>query len=124
MKEMKKTLLILALAATVGQLSAQKVTSWKKVAAGKASGLERIRQVAPTEEENLYQVDVNVLRQALRGVGGKFSGKEGVVIQIPNTNGVMERYQVWENSNFEAGTQVQDSGKRGALGERFYVSTA
>ncbi|NUY80346.1 T9SS type A sorting domain-containing protein [Flavobacterium sp. MAH-1] len=121
---MKKTLLILALAVTVGQVSAQKSSSWTKVAASKASGLERIRQVAPSEEQNLYQVNTTLLRQTLQGVENRWSGKQGVVIQIPNMDGAMERYQVWENSNFAPELQAQFPEIRAYVGKGLTDPTA
>ncbi|MBD3581807.1 zinc-dependent metalloprotease [Flavobacterium selenitireducens] len=113
---MKKTLLFLALAVTVGQLSAQK-SSWTKVPASKADGRSLIRPVAEGEEQNLYQIDISALRQSLQNVSSRFSSNEGVVVLIPNMDGALERYRVWENSNFAPELQARFPEIRAYVGK-------
>ena len=52
-------------------------------------------------------VDVNLFKQSLLGAKDKFSKQDGVVIEIPNAAGEMEKFIVWENSNFEPALQAQ-----------------
>src|SRR4051812_33341926 len=104
---MKKTLLILALATVIGQVSAQKGSPWAKVSADKANNLQRIREVAAAEESHLLQFNADMLKQTLQNVHDRFSGQSGVEVMIPNINGQMERFLVWESSNFEPELQAQ-----------------
>ncbi|WP_290842635.1 reprolysin-like metallopeptidase [Flavobacterium sp.] len=121
---MKKSLLFLALAATIGQVSAQKGESWTKVAASKAAGLERVRQAAASEEQNLYQVNVGLLKQKLAATANRNSGNAGVVLQFPNRNGAIESFSVWENSNFEPELQAQYPDIRAYVGKGITDPTA
>lgn len=121
--KMKRTLLFLALAVTFGQLSAQKGSPWKKVGAEKATGLQKIREVAPTQGQ-LYQLNIGEIRQALQGAASRTSGQAGVEIQMPNANGEMERFLVWENSNFAPELQAQFPQIRAYAGKGITDPTA
>ena len=103
---MKKLLLFLAVALTFGQLSAQK-NAWKKVEQTSISQLEKIRTTSYSERQQLFQVDVNALKQVLTNASDRFSGNAGVVVEFPTIDGNIEKFQVWENSNFAPELQAQ-----------------
>ncbi len=103
---MKKILLFLAAAMVAIPVSAQK-GGWAKVGADKARGLERVREGSYAENQQLYVLDVQAMRQTLAQAPDKFSGQPGVEILIPNADGALEKFVVWENSNFAPGLQAQ-----------------
>jgi hypothetical protein len=54
------------------------------------------------------QLDASILRQTLRNAPDRTSrASRGVIISLPNTEGVLERFEVFEASNFEAELQAQ-----------------
>jgi hypothetical protein len=50
-----------------------------------------------------------LLKQTLNAATDRFSGNSSVVITMPNSNGEMERFQMFEASNFEPTLQVPPS---------------
>lgn len=66
--------------------------------------LNRIAQRSDFPKEfSLYKVDFN----ALRALISTATESNGVVISFPNSNGVVERFQVFEHSNFTPELQAQ-----------------
>lgn len=63
----------------------------------------RSQSVKKTQEKlqfsGLYALDLNLLKQTLKGTSSRTSEGKGIVISIPGTNGKLERFQVWEYSN-------------------------
>lgn len=63
----------------------------------------RSQSVKKTQEKlqfsGLYTLDINVLKQALKGVSSRTDEGKGGVISIPGIDGKLERFQVWEYSN-------------------------
>lgn len=55
---------------------------------------------ANVQVKQLYTLDLNALKQILSNAPDRFSGQNGVEISIPNVDGKLERYQVFESSNF------------------------
>jgi subtilisin-like proprotein convertase family protein len=65
------------------------------------------RQDFPTEFK-LMQLDLNLFRQSLLGAPNRLQSlKSNVIISIPNSDGVLERFQIFEASNFDAQLQAQ-----------------
>ena len=96
---MKKVLMALALALPILGFS-----QWKTTNLGKAEvkeGKERI------EAAGLYSFDSNVFKQQLANAPERFSGQSGKIISIPNAEGKMEKFEVWEASNFTPTLQAK-----------------
>ena len=54
----------------------------------------------------LMKLDLNLLKTALLNVPNRFSkSRKGIVISLPNSNGVLERFEMFEASNFDAELQ-------------------
>jgi subtilisin-like proprotein convertase family protein len=113
---MKKLLLFMAVALSFGQLSAQK-NAWKKVDQANVSQVAKIKQNSYSEKQQLLEVNVNTLKQALTNVADKFSSAPGVVVEFPTVDGGFEKFQVWENSNFAPELQAQYPDIRAYLGK-------
>lgn len=98
---MKNRLLTLALLAMTSFVTAQQRDSfWTKSAPGK----EVLESRAQLPEKNLFMLDVNAMKNALvttpmRGANVKESN--AAVIVLPNAEGQMERFRVYENSNMD-----------------------
>jgi len=96
---MKKVLMTVALALPLAVFS-----QWKTTSLGNAvvkQGKEKI------EASGLYSFDGQIFRQQLANVPDRFSGQSGKIISIPNVEGMMERFEVWEASNFHPELQAK-----------------
>lgn len=111
---MKKTLLLIVLL-TIGQTFAQKAI-WSTKGASEISNLRRERDNA-CEGELYFSLDLNAFRQTLTNAKDKFSNTPGVEIKLPNINGEMETFLVWENSNFDTGLQLRFPEIRAYVGK-------
>ncbi|WP_320815991.1 reprolysin-like metallopeptidase [Flavobacterium sp.] len=60
------------------------------------------------QEFKLMQLNVSTMKQALASATDRFSrNSKGVIISLPNAEGVLERFEVFEASNFDADLQAQ-----------------
>lgn len=121
---MKKLLLLLTLVLSVAQLSAQKASSWRKVSDENVSDSEKIRTTSYSERQQFYQLNVAQMRQTLTGAADKFSGQPGIQVEFPNINGEMEKFLVWENSNFAPELQAQYPEIRAYVGKSINEKSA
>ena len=105
---MKKVLLALVFALPILGFS-----QWKTANLGKAEvkeGKERI------EAAGLYSFDNEVFKQQLANAPERFSGQSGKIISIPNAEGKMEKFEVWEASNFTPTLQAKFPDIRAYVG--------
>jgi hypothetical protein len=102
---MKKLILFLAIILSFGQMIAQKNSVWHKVAASSTTKIARIQQNDNTEGENYFSLDLNAFKQPLATAKDKLSSLPGVIVEFPNKNGEIEKFQVWENSNMTSDFQ-------------------
>ncbi|MDD3772517.1 MAG: M12 family metallo-peptidase [Weeksellaceae bacterium] len=94
---MKKVLLALAFAMPLVGFS-----QWKAANVGNAeikAGKENIKAAG------FYSFDSQLFKQKLVNAPDRFSGQPGNMISIPNANGEMEKFEVWEASNFASALQ-------------------
>ena len=121
---MKKSLLFLSIVFSFMQLTAQKSTSWKKVTEESTQQLEKTKTTSYSENQQLFQLNVAQLRQSLANATDKFSGQQGIEISFPNSNGELEKFLVWENSNFDPELQAQYPDIRAYVGKSISDKTA
>jgi len=114
---MKKFLLLVVFIVTAAQSFAQRNSSWQKWDSNKAINSMQIRQTSYSQNQQLLQFDAVSFKQALSNVPQKTSGQAGVEIQLPNINGEMERFLIWESSNFEPALQAQFPEIRAFIGK-------
>lgn len=119
---MKKFLLIAAIALSTIQLSAQK-NAWKNVSPGSVAQLQKIKGETYSERQQLLQVNVDAIQQKLSAATDKFSGKQGIMVDFPTIDGEMEKFQVWENSNFAPELQAQYPDIKAYIGKAADGST-
>ncbi|HWR94190.1 MAG TPA: zinc-dependent metalloprotease family protein [Flavobacterium sp.] len=121
---MRRNLLYLLLVFTSIQINAQNNTTWKTTSPSEILSIEKIRSNSFTERVQLYRVDLNEIKNALINATDKFSGKPGVEVSFPNMNGEIEKYLVWENSNFEPALQEQFPDIKAFVGKSISDKTA
>ena len=114
---MKKPLLILALVLSFGQLLAQKSSVWHAVSHSQTSKLAKVRTDLNEEGEQYFSLDAVAFKQTLVNAKDKFSKQPGVVVEFPNMNGEIEKFQVWENSNMEPSFQAMFPQIRAYVGK-------
>ncbi|MDI1318386.1 reprolysin-like metallopeptidase [Flavobacterium sp.] len=114
---MKKLLLLVVFIVTAGQTFAQRNSAWKQWDSNKTISSELVRQTSYSQNQQLLQFDAVSFKQALATVSQKSSGQAGVEIQLPNIKGVMEKFLVWESSNFEPALQAQYPEIRAFVGK-------
>jgi subtilisin-like proprotein convertase family protein len=98
---MKKTLLLFVLVIATGQIFAQKNAFWQVQDARSLTNVVRARPDNVCQGELYFTLNVEALKQTLVNAKGKFSNLPGVPVTFPNSNGELETFLVWENSNFE-----------------------
>lgn len=102
---MKKQLLTLLALVSLGTANAQSGKYWAEHKESKASltaNLAAARTNFP-KEFKLYDLSFDALKQDLRGVASKGS----VLISLPNADGGIEQFELYEASNFDAELQAQ-----------------
>ncbi|WP_333599177.1 zinc-dependent metalloprotease [Flavobacterium sp.] len=114
---MKKLLLFLAIVLSFGQMLAQAGTSWRKISLQDVSKYTRVRENITAEDEQYFSLDLNSFKQTLVNAKDKFSNQPGVLVEIPNMNGEIETFEVWENSNFDAELQAKYPSIRAYAGK-------
>ncbi|MPT32722.1 MAG: T9SS type A sorting domain-containing protein [Chryseobacterium sp.] len=67
-------------------------------------------------EKQLFSLDKNVLKSKLANAPQKFSGKNGVEILMPNEKGELQKFLVWEYSNFTPEVQEKFAGIKSYMG--------
>lgn len=104
---MKKSTLILLIVVWCLPIYAQKQSLWKSV--GKSTTTNTNKKTGATigKEGLLFELDTDVLKDALIGSQNKTAKTSSVEITIPNLNGVLEKFLVWESSNFEPELQAK-----------------
>ncbi len=121
---MKKLLLLSVVLLSIGQTYGQKKQVWMKSNADNINEASKIRSTSYSEDQAFYTVDLATLKQSLQNASDKFSGKPGVVVEFPNRNGEIEKFLVWENSNFAPELQAQFPDIRSYVGNGLEDKTA
>ena len=113
---MKKLVALLTLL-TLVHAHGQKNGVWKKVTPEMVQQLEKTRATTYSDNQQLFQVNLIQLKQSLLHAADKFSGQPGVIIEFPNSAGAIEKFLVWENSNFATELQAQYPDIRAYVGK-------
>lgn len=99
---MKKQLLVLIIIFCCVKIHAQNDNLWQKTASGNVS-----KRANTSDSEILYyKLNADFLKAKLSASTNKSSNNTSE-ITIPNSNGVLERFRVWESSNFEPELQAK-----------------
>ncbi len=102
---MRKLLLVLLSLACINVLMAQQKNVWKahtdlaRITTDKA-----VARLSYPKEFKLFDLDIEPLRQDLFAVAGNAS-RHSTIISLPNADGALEQFEVFEASNFEPALQ-------------------
>ena len=113
---MKKNLLLVVFIFSAS-LSFSQNASWKHWDSNKSVTSETIRKTPYSENQKLIQFNAIQFKQTLANVAQRASGQAGVEIQLPNIKGELEKFLVWESSNFEPALQAQFPEIRAYVGK-------
>ena len=97
---------------------AQTSKIWKEVTKNEVTQKNKnVERQSFPEEIKLYQVNVDAIKQSLLSAPDRFAvTKSNTIVSLPNINGIMEKFQVFEASNFEADLQAQFPNIRSYVG--------
>jgi subtilisin-like proprotein convertase family protein len=106
---MKKKLLLSIFSLLVFNLGfSQTEKAWSQVTSQNIKKNKNVERESFPQEFKLMQLNVVALKQALNGASDRFSrNAKSVIISLPNMDGVLERFEVYEASNFDADLQAQ-----------------
>lgn len=108
--KMKIKLLLTLVCLIPISLSAQ----WNKV---NLKNQEVKKSKVDIQPSGLYSLNVDQIRSKLVNAPERFATESGVVILMPNAKGELERFEVWEASNFETNLQLKYPGIRSYVGK-------
>jgi subtilisin-like proprotein convertase family protein len=121
---MKKILLFVIFITSIATVSAQKDNAWQIYSDERPVVSEKIRENPYAENQKLLQFNAIQFKQSLTNVAELSSGQPGVEIVLPNVNGALEKYLVWESSNFEPALQANFPDIRAYVGKGITDPTA
>jgi subtilisin-like proprotein convertase family protein len=115
---MKKTLLLLVSVFFVTTGYSQSDKFWAPVKNTETIiPSKNVERLSFPQEYKLFQLNLDFLRQTLNSSPQRLgSVTTGTIISIPNANGKMERFEMFEASNFEPGLQAQFPDIRSYVG--------
>ncbi|MFC6877329.1 reprolysin-like metallopeptidase [Flavobacterium myungsuense] len=115
---MKKYILSLLCFFSIILSNAQSKNVWQKVSSDNINSLVTSKKLKQSDEsQKFYKLDTLEFRKSLLNVSDKFSGKIGIIINFPNIDGDLEKFQVWENSNFAPLLQAKYPNIRSYVGK-------
>jgi subtilisin-like proprotein convertase family protein len=114
---MKKILLLVVFILSINFSFSQRNNSWKLFENNKSVTSEKIRKTPYSVNQKLLEFNAVQFKQSLSNVSQRSSGQAGTIIQFPNSNGELEKFQVWESSNFEPALQAQFPEIRAYVGK-------
>lgn len=100
---MKKNILVLLFSVWCVCIQAQNKSPWTRV---NAATYNKNTNRPHAGKELFFRLDATMLKQSLIGLQSESSKKASAEISIPNSKGELERFLVWESSNFDAELQV------------------
>ncbi|MEI7508536.1 MAG: reprolysin-like metallopeptidase [Flavobacterium sp.] len=77
---------------------------------------KNVKRLSFPNKFDLYSLNFDVLKQLLYTAPDRFLTNKGVIISLPNTNGVLERFEMLEASNFDSELQAQFPDIRAYVG--------
>lgn len=114
----KKLLLIIFAFLTINLGFSQTDKAWKAFGGGEINVSKSAERESFPQDFTLMQLDIAVLRQALYSATDRFAANSSsAIITLPNSEGKLERFKVYEASNFDPELQAQFPDIRSYVGE-------
>lgn len=111
-----KLLYVFALSLIYCNLQAQTDKVWNKYKGGSLVTSKSIDRPTFSKDFDLYQLDFNSMKQILVSAPNRLSNSTGVIITMPNRRGKLERFEVYESSNFTPELQLLHPDIRAYIG--------
>lgn len=119
-----KKFLLFALLFSLGQSFAQKSSAWSLLENDRAVTSALVRTTPYSENQKLFLLNEAEFKQSLSQVADRASEQAGVAVTLPNSNGQLETFLVWESSNFEPALQAKYPNIRAYVGKGISDSEA
>jgi len=100
---MKKQLLLFLIILSFAKIHAQSDDLWQK--SSSVSGKQI--QSADSQRKLYYKLNTDFLTAKLSNIVNKSSSENITEITIPNSQGILEKFQIWESSNFDPELQAK-----------------
>jgi subtilisin-like proprotein convertase family protein len=104
---MKKCALLFLILFAFSMADAQNTSPWKKINLSEISISDKISTKQEGANQLVFQLDEEAIKQSLLAIQNPLNKGIKIEITIPNADGVLERFSVWESSNFEPELQAQ-----------------
>lgn len=104
---MKKNILVLFFAVWCVCIQAQNKSPWTRVNAATVTTYNKNTNRPHAGKELFFRLDAAMLKQSLIGLQSESSKKVSTKIGIPNSDGELEQFLVWESSNFDLELQAR-----------------
>ncbi|MFN3752982.1 reprolysin-like metallopeptidase [Flavobacterium sp.] len=114
---MKKQYFLFILFFSVIQGFAQGNSTWKLLSNDKLITAEKVRETDYSDNQKLLEFNAVEFKQLLVNVNDLASGLPGVEISLPNIEGKLEKFRVWESSNFAPELQANFPEIRAYVGK-------
>ena len=116
---MKKTLLIFVFSLLTASLGfSQTEKAWSNYKGQEIKVSKSAQRESFPQDFKLMQLDLAAMKQVLLAAPNRLeSSKSNSIISIPNSEGVLERFEMFEASNFEAELQAQYPEIRSYVGQ-------
>lgn len=111
---MKKNILLLLIIGWCFSLNAQNQSPWSVVNQSKVVTTSKNSTTNSSSDKMLLQLNQQLLNESLEGI--KDNKGSSVVLTMPNSEGVIEKFMVWESSNFAPELQAKYPDIRGYAG--------
>jgi subtilisin-like proprotein convertase family protein len=112
----KKFLYVFVLGLIYCNLQSQTDKVWNKYKGSTPIASKSIDRSNFPKDYDLYQLDFNSMKQILITAPNRFSNSTGVIVTMPNRKGKLERFQVYESSNFTPELQLVHPDIRAYIG--------
>lgn len=101
---MKKYILLVLIFANQLFLFAQTPSPWTKISTNSTTTTAKSTDQNAERKLVLYQLDLTTFKQSLGSLTSK-SSNNSTIVEIPNIEGKLERFTIWEDSNFDPALQ-------------------
>jgi subtilisin-like proprotein convertase family protein len=121
---MKKHYLLLIFMFSLSQVFAQRTNPWQVLDNEISITSEKVRTTPYSENQKLLQFNTELFKTFLTNIPDRASGLPGAEMLFPNVEGKLEKFLVWESSNFEPGLQEKYPDIRAFVGRGVNDPTA
>jgi subtilisin-like proprotein convertase family protein len=104
---MKKNILFIFILVCCSSIQAQNQSPWKRIDQASLSSFDKNYSKSSSSDKVLFRLDQEALTQSLAVINSKAANMGSVEISIPNITGGIEKFTVWESSNFEPELQAK-----------------